>query len=81
MPGVHSQYPHLLAEMYAYSMAAANLSLPHAQLHNYMVSNTGVDMGEGWEWVDGSDMCEGAGLSTPQKGSATRQASRVDSEA
>lgn len=66
VPHVHDQYPHLLAEMYAYSMAAANLSLPHTQIHNLMVSNVGAG-GEGWDWVDGtaSSVCQGAGLSTP----------------
>ena len=48
VPDVHSQYPYLLAEMYAYSMAAANLSLPHAQVHHLMVSNAQAG-GEGWD--------------------------------
>ena len=51
MPRVHAQYPHLLAEMYAFSMAAANLTLPIAQLHHYMVSDVGAG-GEGWPWVE-----------------------------
>ena len=67
VPEVHAQYPHLLAEMYAYAMAAANLSLPHAQLHNLMVSNVGAG-GEAWDWIDTmapTDVCEGATLSEP----------------
>ena len=51
VPDVHAQYPYLLAEMYGYSMAAANLSLPHAQVHHLMVSNVGAG-GEGWPFVD-----------------------------
>jgi hypothetical protein len=44
-------YPHLLAEMYAYSMAAAHLRLPHLQLQQHMISN--VDSpSEGWPFVD-----------------------------
>ncbi len=38
-PRVYEGYPYLLAEMYAYSMAAAHEKLPHLQLWNYMVSN------------------------------------------
>lgn len=51
VPRIYSFYPYLLAEMYAYSMAAAHLNLPHFQMEQYMVSN--VDAGaEGWPWVD-----------------------------
>uniref|UniRef100_A0A7S3NDQ0 Uncharacterized protein n=1 Tax=Aureoumbra lagunensis TaxID=44058 RepID=A0A7S3NDQ0_9STRA len=67
VPQVHAQYPYLLAEMYAYSMAAANLSLPHAQVHNLMVSNIGAG-GEAWDWVDTiswNQVCAGADLTTP----------------
>lgn len=59
---VHSQYPELLAEMYAYSIAAAHESLPHLQVSTYMVSNIHMDNEEGWQLVDAlSDVCE-----TPQ---------------
>jgi len=48
---VYEGYPYLLAEMYAYSMAAAHERLPHLQVDHYMVSN--VDSGgEGWAWID-----------------------------
>ncbi|KAH8046124.1 hypothetical protein JL722_13845 [Aureococcus anophagefferens] len=40
-------YPELLAEMYAYSMAAADLGLPHLRLDHYMVSNVNA-------WIDGA---------------------------
>lgn len=55
---MYAKYPSLLAEMYAYSMAAAHVELPHFTLHNLMVSN--VHAGdEGWQWVDvlGDDVC------------------------
>ena len=38
VPYVYEGYPELLAEMYAYSMAAAHEELPHIQLEQYMVS-------------------------------------------
>jgi hypothetical protein len=51
VPRVYEGYPFLLAEMYAYSMAAAHEKLPHLQVYQHMVSN--VDSGgEGWDWVD-----------------------------
>jgi hypothetical protein len=58
-PKVHDQYPELLAEMYAYSIAAAHEKLPHLQLSNYMVSNVYMsDEDEGWPMVDAlTDVC------------------------
>ena len=53
VPRVFAQYPELLAEMYAYSMAAAHLRLPHLRLDHYMLSNTQA-YGEAWPWVDGA---------------------------
>lgn len=54
VPRVFEKYPYLLAEMYAYSMAAAHERLPHLSLHSYMVSEPdGRD--EGWEWIDQMD--------------------------
>ena len=54
MPRVFEGYPYLLAEMYAYSMAAAHEKLPHFQMYNYMVS--AVDAGEeGWDFVESLD--------------------------
>ena len=59
VPRVYDGYPDLLAEMYAYSMAAAHNELPHLQLDHFMVSNVDMDQGEGWQWVDalGDDVC------------------------
>jgi len=51
VPRVYEGYPYLLAEMYAYSMAAAHEQLPHLQLKNMLVSNTDAG-GEGWDWID-----------------------------
>ncbi len=58
VPRVYEHYPYLLAEMYAYSMAAAHENLPHLQFENHMVSNTDVHPGEGWQHVDAlEDSC------------------------
>jgi hypothetical protein len=56
---VYSKYPELLAEMYAYSMAAAHTNLPHLTMLNYMVSNVDMDE-EGWKYIDefGDDVCD-----------------------
>ena len=51
VPRVYEKYPHLLAEMYAYSTAAAHERLPHLRVDHYMVSNVDAG-GEGWQWVD-----------------------------
>ena len=57
VPRVYEGYPYLLAEMYAYSMAAAHEQLPHLRVDHFMVSNT-LAGGEGWQWVDAlSDVC------------------------
>ena len=44
--------------MYAYSMAAAHLGLPHFQAHHFMASNVDA-AGEGWAHIDalGDDVC------------------------
>ena len=58
VPRVYEGYPYLLAEMYAYSMAAAHENLPHLRMDQFMVSNTECG-GEGWDWVDAlDDPCE-----------------------
>lgn len=54
VPRVFEGYPYLLAEMYAYSMAAAHENLPHFQMYNYMVS--AIDASEeGWEFIETLD--------------------------
>jgi hypothetical protein len=47
----HKHKPGLLAEMYAWCIAAAHLNLPHTLLDNFMVSNIDAG-GEGWKLVD-----------------------------
>lgn len=58
-PRVHDNYPHLLAEMFAYCFAAAHVGLPHRIAHSFMVSDIGSG-GEGWKLVDkmGKQVCE-----------------------
>jgi peptidyl serine alpha-galactosyltransferase len=58
VPRVYEGYPYLLAEMYAYSMAAAHEDLPHLRVDHFMVSNVEAG-GEGWKWIDalGDDVC------------------------
>lgn len=50
-PGVHKQYPYLLAEMFAYSISAAHLNLPHQPIESLMISATHIGI-EGWKWID-----------------------------
>jgi hypothetical protein len=52
VPRVHDDYPHLLAEMFAYCVAAAHLKLPHQMAQGFMVSDTTSGTGEGWKLVD-----------------------------
>lgn len=59
-PYVHDQLPEHLAEMYAYSTAAAHLGLRHQVAHSFMVSNADVIKGEGWGLMDNkpaADVC------------------------
>lgn len=59
VPRVFEGHPHLLAEMYAYSVASAHLELPHLRLDGYMTSETEA-YGEGWSLVDDipvQDLC------------------------
>jgi peptidyl serine alpha-galactosyltransferase len=48
-PKVHDQYPYLLAEMFAYCLAAAHLRLPHQTAASFMVSDIDSSNGEGWK--------------------------------
>ena len=50
VPRVYLQHPHLLAEMYAYCVAAAHLGLPHQKLESLMVSDREVSA-EAWTYV------------------------------
>lgn len=52
VPETHRQYPHLLAEMFAFSIAAAHLELPFSLVDSLMVSDVSAAGGEGWALVD-----------------------------
>eukprot|EP00980_Cylindrotheca_fusiformis_P020975 scaffold7987_cov200-Cylindrotheca_fusiformis.AAC.4 len=54
VPRVHDEYPHLLAEMFAFNIAAAHLGLRHTLAFSFMVSDVGTG-GEGWPLVDNVD--------------------------
>ncbi|KAL7539165.1 hypothetical protein ACHAXR_011838 [Thalassiosira sp. AJA248-18] len=52
-PRVHDQYPKLLAEMYAFTMSAADMQLKFALSSSYMVSDPNtMSTTEGWLWID-----------------------------
>lgn len=51
VPKVHKQYPHLLAEMFAYSLAAIHTGLKFQLIDSLMVSNPTAGE-EGWPLVD-----------------------------
>lgn len=62
VPEVHKQYPKLLAEMFAFCIAAAHLQLPHQLVDSLMVSDAGIRV-EGWKLIDeipGDEVCENA---------------------
>jgi len=65
-PLVHNEFPELMAEMYAFSIATAHLGLPHQLVSSMMVSDTSVSSrndvggGEGWRMIDAipaADVC------------------------
>lgn len=49
---VHKQYPFLLAEMFAYCLAAAHKKLPHQTAVSFMISDVGMKNMEGWSYID-----------------------------
>ena len=84
VPSVHAQYPKLLAEMFAMTMATANLTLGWSLVSHYMVSAPGTaSPTEAWAWVQdiavgpsgASAVCAGADATTLPF--ATRGRSRV----
>jgi len=59
-PKVHDEYPHLLAEMFAYNLAAVHLGLRHTVAHSFTVSDPWAG-GEGWPLIDkvpGEKICK-----------------------
>ncbi|KAL9181798.1 hypothetical protein ACHAXT_012141 [Thalassiosira profunda] len=70
-PRVHAQYPKLLAEMFGFTMSAADMQLPFALSSSYMVSDPKTfSSTESWMWADeyardgeehsGRSVCKGA---------------------
>jgi len=58
VPQTFDQLPSLMAEMYAWCLAAAHHDLPHRRLDHYMVSNVGSP-GEGWDFINAmEDVCD-----------------------
>ena len=56
---VHDEYPHLLAEMFAYCIAVAHLHLPHVIIDSLMITTAGIG-GEGWKYINNipsSEVC------------------------
>lgn len=51
VPRVYDEYPHLLAEMFGYNLAAAHLGLKHTVAHSFQVSDPWAG-GEGWKLID-----------------------------
>lgn len=49
-PKVFEEHPHLMAEMYAYCIAAAHLELPHQLIESMMVSS--ITAPEAWTFID-----------------------------
>ena len=65
-PRVYETFPDPLAELYAFSIAAADLALPHQLMASLMVSAISVSEGpnngdrEGWQLVNripGGEVC------------------------
>jgi hypothetical protein len=60
VPRTYKEYPYLLAEMYAYCIAAADLQLPHVNVASLMVSGHTISDTEGWDFLEGipsEDIC------------------------
>ena len=52
LPRMHDVFPQFMAEMHAYSTAAAHLRLPHLLARTFMVSDVGAAFNEGWDFLD-----------------------------
>jgi hypothetical protein len=48
---VHKEKPQMLAEMYAYQLAAADQKLPHGVVDSMMISHSDT-YGEAWDYID-----------------------------
>jgi hypothetical protein len=52
LPRMFELHPQMMAEMYGYSMAVAHLGLKHQIAKGMMISNVGMNRGEGWYFLD-----------------------------
>ncbi|CAB9505582.1 expressed unknown protein [Seminavis robusta] len=52
VPLVHDDYPHLLAEMFGYCLAAAHSRLPHQVAKGFMISDVASFGNEGWPMME-----------------------------
>jgi len=52
LPRVHEVFPAFMAEMHAYSLAAAHLQMPHQLASSFMVSDVGAQRLEGWDFLE-----------------------------
>lgn len=52
VPRVHAEYPYLLAEMYAFCIAAAHAELPMQIAISLMVSDSNSGRAEGWSLIE-----------------------------
>eukprot|EP00547_Thalassionema_nitzschioides_P008075 CAMPEP_0194224584 /NCGR_PEP_ID=MMETSP0156-20130528/37842_1 /TAXON_ID=33649 /ORGANISM="Thalassionema nitzschioides, Strain L26-B" /LENGTH=424 /DNA_ID=CAMNT_0038956227 /DNA_START=27 /DNA_END=1298 /DNA_ORIENTATION=+ len=65
LPRLHVLFPHMMAEMHAYSMSAAHLNLPHRLSKEFMVSEVGGK--EGFHFLDGISRGDACNASFPVK--------------
>jgi hypothetical protein len=68
LPRVHDLFPHFMAEMYAFSVAAAHLKLAHQLTPDFMVSDVS-DGGkyEGFKFLDNVTRAEACSPKIPQE--------------
>ena len=70
-PRVHDQYPKLLAEMYGFTMAAADRQIKFALSSSYMISDPHtMSSTESWKWIDEYGMQHDDGIEVEVSSSA-----------
>ena len=68
LPRVHDIFPQFMAEMHAYSVAAAHLKLPHQLTPEFMVSDiSGGGNHEGFKFLDNVTRAEACSPEIPQE--------------
>jgi hypothetical protein len=66
-PRVHDMYPFLLAEMFAYCLAAAHTKLPHQIAASFMISDVSAgSKAEGWGYIDSMPQDKVCGKHSPE---------------